>query len=326
MVRWIVLALSTALAPACAPPSSPAPVSPPAVAGPTVASCPPALQGASSAAAGPAAPAQPDAAAPVRRVFVDAEERPVPAGSNGRDYVIYVFLPDSYDAHPERKYPVVYVCDGYWDGPLIRTIYGNLIYDKTAPEFILIGFGYPGEDADYAKLRRWDYTPAAQAIADGGAPDTGHAAEFLDVVEQKIIPLVEHEYRANPSYRVLAGSSSGGLFTLYALFAKPGLFQAYVAPSPSVGFADDWLFRFEAAFARSPAARDVRARVFVSGADHERPEAFGAIQRFNAQMRAHAVPGIQYQYRIVDGEYHAGTRGESYSRGLRFALAPLVLP
>jgi predicted alpha/beta superfamily hydrolase len=270
--------------------------------------------------------AQPDAGAIARHIFVDAEERPIPGVTNGRDYVIYAFLPESYEAHPERRYPVVYVCDGYWDGPLIRTIYGNLLYDKTAPEFILIGFGYPGEHADYGKLRRWDYTPAVDAVPDGGAPDTGHAAEFLDVIEQTIIPRVERAYRADPSYRVLAGSSFGGLFTLYALFAKPGLFQAYVAASPSVGFANDWLFHDEAEFARSAAARAVHARVFVSGADHERPASFGAIQRFNAQMRAHATPGIQYQYRIVDGEHHAGTKGESYSRGLRFAFAPLVSP
>jgi predicted alpha/beta superfamily hydrolase len=270
--------------------------------------------------------AESDAGVIARHIFVDAEERPVPEATNGRDYVIYAFLPDSYEAHPERRYPVVYVCDGYWDGPLIRAIYGNLIYDKTAPEFILIGFGYPGEHADYGKLRRWDYTPAVDLSPDGGVPDTGHAAEFLDVIEQKIIPLVERDYRTDPSYRVLAGSSFGGLFTLYALFAKPGLFQAYVAPSPSVGFANDWLFHYEAEFARSAAARTVHARVFVSGADHERPASFGAIQRFNAQMRAHATPGIQYQYRIVDGERHAGTKGESYSRGLRFALAPLAPP
>jgi len=264
------------------------------------------------------------ASAPLHHTFVAAEERTLPRDASGRDYVVYVFLPESYDARPERRYPVLYLCDGYWDGPLVRTVYWNLAYDKTVPEIIMVGFGYPGEHADYGKLRRWDYTPAVDPPSDGGAPDTGHAAEFLDLVERTIIPLVEHDYRVDPTYRVLGGSSLGGLFTLYALLTKPGLFQAYIAASPAVGFDADWLFRYEAAFARSPAARDVHARLFVSGADHEWPAFFGAIQRFNAQMHTHAYPSLAYQYRVVDGEHHAGTKGESYSRGLRFAFAPLL--
>ena len=287
-------------------------------------------QGPSAAApcpapAGPTAPVVQGPSAIAHRTFIEAEERSLPVrGADGRGYVIYAFLPESYAAHPERRYPVVYVCDGYWDGPLIKAIYGNLVYDKTAPEFILIGFGYPGEHADYNKLRRWDYTPVVEPRFNGGAPDTGHAGEFLDVVERSIIPLVEHEYRADPTYRVLAGSSLGGLFALYTFFTKPGLFQAYVAPSPAVMFANDWLFGAEEAFAKSAAAHDVHARVFVSGADQENPSFFAAIQRFDAQVRGHAYPALHYQYRTVDGEHHAGTKGESYSRGLRFALAPLV--
>jgi predicted alpha/beta superfamily hydrolase len=328
MDRRLVFSLWIAVA-ACAPPPEPAAVSPVAAPGSSLTSCPSGLPGASPPVGDAgllASTTQPDAGAIARRVFIDAEERPVSGVTNGRDYVIYALLPDSYAAHPERKYPVVYVCDGYWDAPLIRSIEGKLVYDKTAPEFILIGFGYPGDHADYGKLRRWDYTPAVEAVPDGGAPDTGHAAEFLELVEHEIIPLVEREYRTDSSYRVLAGSSLGGLFTLYALFAKPGLFEAYIAVSPAVGFAGDWLFRYEAAFARNPAARDARARVFVSGADHESPAFFGAIQRFNAQVRAQANPGIQQQYRVVDGEHHAGTEGESYTRGLRFAFAPLAPP
>jgi hypothetical protein len=99
----------------CAPVPTPAP--PP----PTVALCPsagpaPPLPSPAPPAPLPAPPlpASPaDASAAPRHTFVDAEERALPPDASGRDYVVYVFLPESYAAHPEQRYPVVYLCDGY---------------------------------------------------------------------------------------------------------------------------------------------------------------------------------------------------------------------
>jgi predicted alpha/beta superfamily hydrolase len=269
--------------------------------------------------------AQPaDAGARSRHVFSDGEVLPVPGGIAGRDYVLYVALPSSYAAHPERRYPALYLCDGYWDAGLVRSLYWNLDYDKVIPEVILVGFGYPGEDPDYDTLRRWDYTPVAEPTADGGPPITGHAAEFLGVVEHTIIPLVEREYRVDASYRVLGGSSLGGLFTLYTLFTRPELFQAYIAASPAVRFAHEWLLPYEAAFAQNGGAEHLHARLFMTGAERERPEFLGSIKRFDARLHQRSYPGLTYEFRLIDGERHAGTKAESYNRGVRFAFAPLV--
>ncbi len=86
----------------------------------------------------------------------------LPRAANGRDYRITVGLPDSYAAHPERRYPVLYVTDGYWDYKLCKSIVGGLVYDKAIPEVILVGIGYPGEAPDYGRLRRWDLTPVSR--------------------------------------------------------------------------------------------------------------------------------------------------------------------
>jgi predicted alpha/beta superfamily hydrolase len=269
------------------------------------------------------------AAAPVGRpryTFSDGEVLPVQSRENARDYVVYVALPASYDKEPARRYPVLYLCDGYWDEGLVRSIYFNELWDKAIPEFIVVGFGYPGDHPDFDTLRRWDYTPVPEPLADGGPPNSGHAAEFLDVVEHKIIPLVEHEYRVDPSYRALAGSSLGGLFTLYAMLTRPELFQAYVAASPAVGFGADWLFQYEAAFGRSGGAGRLHARLFMSGAEREWPGFLASIKRFDGRLRERAYPGLAYQFRIIDGERHAGTKAESYRRGVRFAFGPLAAP
>jgi predicted alpha/beta superfamily hydrolase len=265
-----------------------------------------------------------DGAAPSvhRQVIDNTEIRTLARRPNGRAYQLYVALPSSYTEHVDRRYPVLYLCDGYWDFSLVNAFYGNLLYDKVAPEIILVGFGYQGDKPDYGRLRRWDYTPVPDPRPEGDAGESGHAADFLATLEREIIPLVEREYRVDASYRALGGSSLGGLFTLYAAFARPGLFQAYIAPSPAVVWADDWLFRHEEDFAKS--GQRLRGRLFMTGAGDEWPDFLNGIRRFDARLRERMYPDLVYEFRLIEGERHAGTKAESYNRGVRFAFAPLA--
>lgn len=264
-----------------------------------------------------------DAAPAVRHQVVENTEiRSLDPRPDGRAYQLYVALPGSYGERPDKRYPVLYLCDGYWDFALVNAFYGNLLYDKVVPEIILVGFGYQGSRPDYDRLRRWDYTPVPDTRPQAEAGESGHAAEFLATVEHTIIPFVEREYRADPSYRVLGGSSLGGLFTLYAAFARPGLFQAYIAPSPAVVWAGDWLFGYEDSFAKS--GQRLRGRLFMTGAGEEWPDFLNGIRRFDARLRQRAYPDLTYEFRVVEGERHAGTKAESYNRGVRFAFGPLV--
>jgi predicted alpha/beta superfamily hydrolase len=256
-----------------------------------------------------------------RQTVPGSEVRVLPRAANGRAYQLYVGLPASYEEEPERRYPVLYLCDGYWDFNLVTGLQGNLVYDRAIPEIIVVGIGYPGERPDYSRLRRWDLTPVP-ATYQGANYDgpSGHAQEFLSVIENEIIPLVEHEYRGDPSYRALAGSSLGGLFTLYAMLARPGLFAAYVAPSPAAQWADDWLLGFEEEFHRG--GQPLGARLFMTYSENEPATIMGGIKRFDARLRERSYPGLAYEFRMVEGEGHSSTKAEGYNRGLRFAFSP----
>jgi len=187
------------------------------------------------------------------------------------------------------------------------------------PECIIVGLGYAGENPDYGKLREGELSPAPLSFMGNS---TGHAAEFLGTLEHTIIPFIAQNYRVDPAYRVLAGSSLGGLFTLYAMYTRPELFQGYIAASPAVIVHNDWLFDYEAAFAKS--GRPIKARLFMTGAENERPDFLDSIKRFDRQISPRKYPGFAYAFRLVDGERHAGTKSESYVRGLRFVFAPLA--
>jgi hypothetical protein len=255
--------------------------------------------------------------------LANTEVRRLPRAANGRAYQLHVALPDSYEDDPGRHYPVLYLCDGNWDLPLVKSIAGSLVHDRAIPEILVVGLGYPGDGANVGRLRRWDLTPAP-AVYPGAELDgpSGHATEFLAVIESEVIPLVERDYRVDKSYRVLAGSSLGGLFVLYAMLARPGLFAAHIAASPAAQWADDWLLRFEADVHQRGQA--LRGRLFLTAAEEEMPTFLEGTKRFDARLRQRSLAGLRYELRIIEGERHAGTKAESYTRGLRFAFAPLA--
>ncbi len=247
----------------------------------------------------------------------DSETRVLPRSADGRQYQISVALPGSYASQPQRRYPVLYVTDAYWDFPTVQTSYGNLVYDRTVPEFIIVGFGYAGEKLDFGTLRQWELSPVP---VDKPTGESGHAAEFLEAIEQEIIPFVERTYRVDPGFRVMAGSSLGGLFTLYAMYTKPGLFQGYIAVSPAAREHHEWLLGYEDAFARS--GQPLKARLYLSAAEDEWPMFRAAIERFHERLAGRRYPGFVFQYRLVDGMRHAGTKAEGYVRGMQFVFLP----
>jgi predicted alpha/beta superfamily hydrolase len=247
-----------------------------------------------------------------------SELRVLPVDAAGRHYQLSIGLPASYAKETGRRYPVVYVTDAYWDFEKLDAIRGTLVFDKVVPEFIIVGLGYAGENLDYSRLRTWELSP----VRFGDDPNTGHAADFLATIETAIIPFVEREYRADPAHRILGGASLGGLFTLYAMYSKPDLFSAWVAASPAVAVNDGWLLGYEQKFAQ--AGGELKGRLFASMGENENPGYLSFILRYNARVASRKYPQLAYQFRIIDGERHAGMQMESYTRGLRFVLAPLA--
>jgi len=60
----------------------------------------------------------------------------------------------------------------------------------------------------------------------------------------------------------------------------------------------------------------------MTGAAAEEPGFLASIKRFDARLRERAYPGLAYEFRLIDGERHSGTKPESFTRGVRFAFAP----
>ena len=172
--------------------------------------------------------------------------------------------------------PILYVLDSVilFDlavgvANLLRT--AALFTGDPFPSLTIVGVGYSTKDPGtvFASRAR-DLTPTDGALntvvplpplAFGGAP------AFLDALADEVVPLVESRYNTDPSRRALAGVSFGGLFALYALFHRPGIFTGYVIGSPSLWWDDGIASRWEETWANEQS--DMAARVFLSVGGNE---------------------------------------------------------
>jgi len=245
----------------------------------------------------------------------NTECRVLPRTEKDRQYELYIGLPASFSAHPERKYPVICVTDGYWAFPTANAVAGNLAQGKHIPESLVVGLSYKGENPDYAVLRLTDLLPVTSS---GDYVATGHAERFLELLETQVLPLLEKEYRADPKHRYFMGSSAGGLFGLYTMLSKPELFQGFVVDSP-------WtpgVWNLERAFAAD--GRTTNARVYMTSAENEWPEYRKWIPLFYERMKKHGLVRGGLVYRETQGTRHSVAIAEVYLRGLMYVMEPLA--
>jgi predicted alpha/beta superfamily hydrolase len=252
-------------------------------------------------------------------VIPQSEVHNLPRNAAGREYALFVRLPDSYTRDPAKRYPVVFVTDGYWDFQKLVSIHNPMVYDKYSPEFIVVGMGYVGENLNYGDLRRYELSPVPFG---NDTEKTGHAKDYLDTIEKVFIPLIDKTYRTDPKQRVLGGASLGGAFTLYAMFTKPDLFSAYIPVTPAVMLGDGWLLKYEEEFAK--AGKTINARVYMTVGQNEGPGYVTSVLRMNQRLGSRKYPNMAYDFRIIDGARHAGMQIEAYNRGIQFVFAPIA--
>lgn len=228
----------------------------------------------------------------------------------GQEYDLYIHLPRNY-GNKDQKHPVLFLLDAQWDFPLVTAIFGQQFYDGFLPGLVIVGITWGGKNPKYDSLRARDLTPnnAAPVRQSGGAP------KFLAFIKQELIPFIESKYLVSHD-RTLMGSSFGGLFTLYALFAETESFQRYVLTSPAVGWANEGIYTLEKNYAAKQSRLPVR--LFMAVGDLEDVVGF---QKFADQLKARNHDGLALQTRVLENTGHSGTKAEGYTRGLQFVFA-----
>jgi predicted alpha/beta superfamily hydrolase len=267
--------------------------------------------------AAPAAAADESVAYAVPRSAVHEVEAP-----QGRTYRLYVATPPGYGRpeNAERRYPVIYLNDGELfflaaaGEPLLS------YYNRVLEETIVVGVSYAvGEDPLASRQR--DLTPVVDATF---ANPTGGAADYLALINGKVIPLIEGAYRTDPDRRTLAGHSLGGSFAAYALLTEPDRFANYIIISPALWVARHSTAGLESVYA---AAHDaLPARVYMAVGDREGPKGgLKAIDMVNdeiafaARLRSRNYKDFELRDEVIDGGVnHATAFPIAYLRALEW--------
>jgi len=163
---------------------------------------------------------------------------------NGRTYRIEVSLPGAYvNGGPgdTARYPSLYLLDM----GLLTFLYP---YQQTAPNLqlrrpILVGVSVPDDTLKKWSDREFDYTAPLTAADSqyfngtglGPPPLVGGAPQFLRVLKEEIIPLIDKSYRTSGD-RGIEGVSLAGFFVAYAMLEEPDLFTRYAMISPSLWY------------------------------------------------------------------------------------------
>src|ERR1044072_6864887 len=151
----------------------------------------------------------------------------------GEDRIVLVRTPEGYETN-KVSYPVLYMTDG--DGHMGHTAstIEFLTRNGRLPDLIVVGVTNTDRTRDLTPVKSTNKNPAGELQF----PTSGGADNFLKFFETELVPEIEKQYRVQP-YRIFAGHSLGGLFAIHAMMTKPGLFNSYVAVSPSLQWEND---------------------------------------------------------------------------------------
>ncbi len=226
----------------------------------------------------------------------------------GQERTINIRVPQGWRKSGER-YPVVYLLDGgvEQDFPHIAGIVqlGSIV--GTTREMILVGI----ETVD---RRRELAFPTTDAALLKDYPTAGHSAEFRRFIAEEVKPWVEARWPTNGEDLVM-GESLAGLFVVETFLKQPGLFDCFVAISPSLWWDNGSLAKQSAALlaVQPPGERFL----WLALADEQ---GMGLDPLLEA-LRAKPPEGLRWHYDARADETHATIYHPAALTALRALLA-----
>jgi predicted alpha/beta superfamily hydrolase len=154
---------------------------------------------------------------------------------------VLVWLPQSYE-QSDKRYPVLYMHDGQNLFDAYTSYAGEWSVDETmilledeGIEAIIVGL--PNNDR-----RLFEYSPYPEPRLQ---VKKGEGDAYLTWISTTVKPIIDHDFRTLPDrdHTGLAGSSMGGLITLYGFLCYAEVFGCAAVFSPSYWFGQRSIFK-----------------------------------------------------------------------------------
>ena len=148
----------------------------------------------------------------------------------------YVWLPDDYEEHPEKRYGVLYMFDGHNifrdEFATFGKSWGMENYLEEHPKDLII---VAVECNHEGNNRLMEYSPVTYRNKKHGYIP-GKAPTYMKWLVKSLKPYVDRTLRTLPDreHTALAGSSMGGLIALYGVTAYNSTFRRAACLSPSL--------------------------------------------------------------------------------------------
>lgn len=160
----------------------------------------------------------------------------IPELSGEKTRRVYLYLPESYNREPERRYPVMYMFDGHnvffdRDATYGKSWGMNKYMRRTRKQMIIVAV----ECNHKGNSRLQEYSPVDFENEYLGKI-TGKGDIYMRWLVETLKPFIDSHYRTLPDreHTLIAGSSMGGLMSLYAVCVYNHVFQRAACLSPSI--------------------------------------------------------------------------------------------
>ena len=213
----------------------------------------------------------------------------------------YVYLPDRYDREPEKRYPVMYMFDGhnvFFDSDAtFGKSWGMKDYmDRTGKELIIVGIACNDEGS----RRLNEYSPVDFTYEPIGKIE-GQGKLYMDWLVGTLKPYIDSTYRTLPGreHTLIAGSSMGGLMSLYAACHYNSVFQRAACLSPSL-----WVAPEAVELLLKEGTPNADTCIYMDYGSEEMDNHLDSSRMLQTAVRLLLEKGVKLTFRIVPGGSH----------------------
>ena len=221
---------------------------------------------------------------------------------------ISVYLPEDYMIS-SQEYPVIYLLDGRTHFHHVTGAVDYLSDAGITPKMIVVSIHNVDRNRDFSPI-------AVETI-----PTSGGADKFLQFLKDELDPYIDKKFRTS-DFSILIGHSFGGTFVAYTLLTQPNLIDGYIAISPYLQYADNFLVNKSKELLKS---NYQHPKYFYMSVGDE-PNYFPALDEFSTIVRQQSKEAITLSYEKMKDEDHGSIPYLSVYKGLRFIFSDWQLP